>query len=321
MACPICLFHGAVVEQLRFSDGVRVTCVQCSAFDMTRTAINKSKTINDSDRWRVSAWIRDSSLETVDGEHIDAASVCAVPSLSHRAARMLRQLYRDYPAGSRFFLGQLGEWRPYEQDATGGVIAPGRLIASPLVAAGWNHDVDELIFMLEEVLWKELGFLTFEERSKLFQISPKGLMHLEGRSDPASTTGFCAMWFSPDVFPLWTDVIEPAIRSAGYDPLRMDKAEFNDKIDDEIMASIRSAKFVVSDFSGHRGGVYYEAGFAHGLGLPVIFMCRESDLNELHFDIRQYNCIDWSPDKLEVAQDRLKNRILATLGQGPLKIQ
>ncbi len=144
-------------------------------------------------------------------------------------------------------------------------------------------------------------------------------MHLEGRLDTASTTGFCAMWFSPDVLTLWTDVIEPAIRSAGYEPLRIDNKEHNGKIDDEIMASIRASRFVVSDFTGSRGGVYYEAGFAHGLGLPVIFMCREGD--ELHFDVRQYNCIFWSSDKLDEARERLKNRILATLGQGPLRSQ
>ena len=62
-----------------------------------------------------------------------------------------------------------------------------------------------------------------------------------------------------------------------------------------------------------------EAGFAHGLGLPVIFMCREGD--ELHFDIRQYNCIFWKLEDLVDAGERLKNRLLATLGQGPKLIQ
>ena len=127
------------------------------------------------------------------------------------------------------------------------------------------------------------------------------------------------MWFSEEVTPLWTQVIEPAIRSSGYEPMRIDSKQHNGKIDDEIMASIRSARFVVADFTGNRGGVYYEAGFAHGLGLPVIFMCRQDD--ELHFDVRQYNCIFWKPDALLEAQERVKNRILATLGQGPLKPQ
>ena len=82
----------------------------------------------------------------------------------------------------------------------------------------------------------------------------------------------------------------------------------------------QSSRFLVADFTDHRGGVYYEAGSAHGLGLPVIFMCRNDHLEKLHFDIRQYDCIVWTVDALEGAQTSLKNRILATLGQGSLKI-
>jgi nucleoside 2-deoxyribosyltransferase len=98
--------------------------------------------------------------------------------------------------------------------------------------------------------------------------------------------------------------------------MRVDKKEHANKIDDEIIAEIRRSAFLVADFTGHRGGVYFEAGFAMGLGLPVIWMCRRDDVKNLHFDIRQYNCIDWSdPEELAV---RLQQRIEATLGCGPL---
>ena len=173
-------------------------------------------------------------------------------------------------------------------------------------------------FMVTHVLCDELKLLV-SQNDHDYKVSPKGLLYLEGRRESISSTGFCAMWFSDEVLPLWTEVIAPAITSAGYEALRIDSKQHNGKIDDEIMASIRASKFVVSDFTGNRGGVYYEAGFAHGLGLPVIFMCRTGD--ELHFDIRQYNCIFWTPDKLQEAQSQLKNRILATLGQGPKLVQ
>ena len=101
-------------------------------------------------------------------------------------------------------------------------------------------------------------------------------------------------------------------------PGRRHIKQHNGKIDDEIVASIRSSKFVVADYTGSRGGVYYEAGLAHGLGLPVIFTCRQEDMTNLHFDIRQYNTIDWMREDLESARTRLKNRILATLGQGSI---
>lgn len=172
--------------------------------------------------------------------------------------------------------------------------------------------------MLTELLCNELGYLQVDDDNE-YQISPKGLIHLEGAINADSTIGFCAMWFNEEVKPLWDQVIAPAIQAAGYEPLRIDSKQHNGKIDDEIMASIRGAKFVVADFTGNRGGVYYEAGFAHGLDLPVIFMCREGD--DLHFDIRQYNCIFWKLDNLDDARERLKNRILATLGKSPLQIQ
>ena len=65
-----------------------------------------------------------------------------------------------------------------------------------------------------------------------------------------------------------------------------------------------------------RGGVYFEAGFALGLGLQVIWVCRQDQVELMHFDTRQYNHIAWSdPDDL---YKRLKNRIVALLGVGPL---
>ncbi|HZU50969.1 MAG TPA: hypothetical protein VE968_03750 [Sphingomicrobium sp.] len=115
--------------------------------------------------------------------------------------------------------------------------------------------------------------------------------------------------------------IEPAIREAGYEPLRIDRKEHLNKIDDEIIAEIRRSRFLVADFThgdtGARGGVYYEAGFAHGLNIPVIFTCRADAIDKVHFDTRQYNHITWAtPDELK---ERLAKRITATLGDGSLK--
>jgi nucleoside 2-deoxyribosyltransferase len=81
------------------------------------------------------------------------------------------------------------------------------------------------------------------------------------------------------------------------------------------LSEIRRSRFVVADFTGHRGGVYFEAGFAMGLGLPVFWTCRKDGLAGLHFDVRQYNCIDWD-DPADLAT-RLRFRIEAVIGKGP----
>jgi nucleoside 2-deoxyribosyltransferase len=114
---------------------------------------------------------------------------------------------------------------------------------------------------------------------------------------------------------LYVEGLSKAIDGAGYDPARVDRIHNDAKIDDQIIAEIRRSAFVVADFTGHRGGVYYEAGFAHGLGKRVIFTCRKDALKDLHFDVRQYATIVWETPADVIAP--LRNRILALFGAGP----
>lgn len=139
-------------------------------------------------------------------------------------------------------------------------------------------------------------------------------------TNPDSSQCFVAMWFDPRMNEAFENGIRPAIEEdRGYSALRIDRQEFVGKIDDEIIAEIRRSRFLVADATngddGARGGVYYEAGFAHGLGLPVIFTCRNDMIDKVHFDTRQFNHIVWeSPDDL---RKQLANRIGSVLGDGP----
>lgn len=79
----------------------------------------------------------------------------------------------------------------------------------------------------------------------------------------------------------------------------------------------------MADLTGYRGGVYWEAGFAYGLGLPVIYTCHKSwlkpeynDNNEItregvHFDVEHRNMILW--DNVEELKIKLENRIAAVI--------
>ena len=119
---------------------------------------------------------------------------------------------------------------------------------------------------------------------------------------------------------VYDDGIKLGIEAAGYKPLRIKDKEHVDKIDDHIIAEIRRSRFVVADFTHEedvRGGVYYEAGFAHGLRKLVIFTCREDKIDDIQFDTRQYNHILWNEDKLDKFKDSLRTRIASVLGDGP----
>lgn len=147
-------------------------------------------------------------------------------------------------------------------------------------------------------------------------VTPDGWQASQAVPNVESTKAFVAMWFHPKMQPAYDDGIKLAIENAGYEPIRVDRQQFLTKIDDRIIAEIREARFVVSDFSGNRGGVYYEAGYAAGRDIPVIYTCRASRIGKVHFDTRQYNHITWT-DPADL-REQLKNRILATIGRGPL---
>jgi hypothetical protein len=125
-------------------------------------------------------------------------------------------------------------------------------------------------------------------------------------------TCFIAMWFDPAMNEAYDVGIVPAVESdCGFKALRIDRKHHNNQITDEIMAGIRSAEFMVADFTGDRGGVYYEAGFARGLGRPVIYCCKETEMGKVHFDTRVISHVTWS-DPAELRK-KLADRIRATI--------
>ena len=134
-----------------------------------------------------------------------------------------------------------------------------------------------------------------------------------------SEQAFIAMWFDKEMDDAFKQGLKAGVEQAGYTAHRIDMKPHNNKIDDEIIAEIRRSRFLVADFThgtdGPRGGVYYEAGFAHVLGIPVIFTCHEDKLDEVHFDTRQYNHIVWKTHK--DLREQLTHRICATIGDGP----
>jgi nucleoside 2-deoxyribosyltransferase len=128
---------------------------------------------------------------------------------------------------------------------------------------------------------------------------------------PDSNKAFVAMWFAREVDDAWRSGIKPALIETGYDGIRIDLEEHNEKICDQILAEIRKSVLVVADFTGQRQGVYFEAGFAMGLGTPVIRTCRQDHIDDLHFDTRQYSHVVWAdPEELKT---KLIHRIEATV--------
>ncbi|MDH7602572.1 MAG: hypothetical protein QHI38_10555 [Armatimonadota bacterium] len=151
--------------------------------------------------------------------------------------------------------------------------------------------------------------------SSTIAVTGPGYRHAAGlvteQERERSRRAFVAMWFAEEMNEAWEKGIKPAILECGFEPVRIDEQEFNSDIVDEIIAEIRRSKFIVADFTGQRNGVYYEAGFARGLGIPVISTVKTEQIDSLHFDTQHNSHVLWAdPNELH---RKLLNRIRATI--------
>lgn len=143
---------------------------------------------------------------------------------------------------------------------------------------------------------------------------------LERQTSSPEHPVFVAMWYgdestSREMDALYEKAIEPALRDAGYHVTRADIEPHNDFIMNQVLGDIRVAPFVVADFTGNRHGVYFEAGFARGLGIPVIHTCKKSAFENAHFDTKQLLHLLW--DEPGELREKLLQHIRGSIGEGP----
>ena len=207
--------------------------------------------------------------------------------------------------------------------AAGGAVNPQSEVARQQACAWAETTSDQELYALNRQM-VQLGY--FSEANGRYAVAADGFRRMDElrQSAPPTDQVFMAMWFNNATDEAYEDGIAKGIRDAGYRPMRIDRKEHANRIDDEIIAEIRRSRFLIADFTCEvldsddgpvgvaRGGVYYEAGFAQGLGTPVIWTVGEDQIELIHFDTRQYNHITWAtPPEL---REKLYHRIGAMFG-------
>lgn len=129
---------------------------------------------------------------------------------------------------------------------------------------------------------------------------------------------FMAMKFGdPILDEIFKENFKPNVKKAGFDLIKLDEYPKAGLIDDRMRVEIQKADFVVADLSHDNHGAYWEAGYAEGMGKPVIYTCEKNKFNETktHFDTNHHLTIVWDAEKPEEAGEALKSTIRATLPQ------
>jgi hypothetical protein len=138
------------------------------------------------------------------------------------------------------------------------------------------------------------------------------------KSQPESRLAFMAMEFNQsDVDWMYANSFKPAVAATGFGLRTILDGQRAGIIDDQLRVEIRRSRFLISDLSHGNQGAYWEAGFAEGLGKPVIYTCETAVFNNKdtkpHFDANHCLTVIWDRSKPQEAAEKLKATIRATL--------
>jgi hypothetical protein len=278
--CPICRRNFENCEQLDGGDAYRVVCKACGQFDISATM-----------------------LGSLSSEHVEL-----LPYLSAHT----RQKWEF--EGRRVRLGP--HWHEYAETHRHTSVHQRfqkllRTIERRTRQLGEPANVDSSDYPLVDVLDQQAlhYFIKYgTDEGYLSGLPPKlcltfkGWDYLDPGSSGAGIPGrvFVAMRFTAALDDAYEKGIKKAIeQDCGMSAIRIDRVPHGEKICDKILAEIRRCQFVVADVTDQRQNVYFEAGFAMGIGRQVIWTCREDEVSKLQFDTRQYPHILWdTPEKL-----------------------
>lgn len=116
---------------------------------------------------------------------------------------------------------------------------------------------------------------------------------------------------------LLRDHTRPALKDVlGFDLIDMRDGARAGVIDNVMREKIRDAAFVIADLTDDNAGAYWEAGFAEGLGKPVLYICERSKFERgalqgggTHFDTNHLTTVLWEAG----AEARFVEEFIATL--------
>jgi hypothetical protein len=100
---------------------------------------------------------------------------------------------------------------------------------------------------------------------------------------------FVVMPFAPELEDVYHLGIRESVQEVGGACERADEIQYTGGILEKIYDSIRSADAVIAEISTPNPNVYYEVGFAHALGKPVVLLTKSIDSTP--FDLRGYRHI------------------------------
>ncbi|MGB2863744.1 MAG: hypothetical protein WBC05_10505 [Sedimentisphaerales bacterium] len=108
--------------------------------------------------------------------------------------------------------------------------------------------------------------------------------------DGGQSKAFVVMQFTSDFNELYDEVIKPTVESFGIECMRADDFHTSGLILIDIAQSILESQLIIADITPDNPNVFYEVGFAHGMGKPLILLSEKSR-EKLPFDVSGFRTL------------------------------
>ena len=311
--CPICRpnYSGtALVEGL--GDALRFNCNVCGVFVASNTVLKSvlgsAENLTIVQRAILSHRIRIESdagrVAEIDTNSIsDIIEGASLPSVSLQAKRLIESIGNQINKTGLEIAMRDGEFvRAGCLNSALGQQLVRDLVGSGEIVAGGNIDyIDEITssniltkgYALSLSGWEEFEFL----KSGKF----------------SGNYAFIAMKFNDEILdPFISTNVKEAVKDAlGFQVVDLRDVSQAGIIDNLMRAQIRDSAFVLVDLSHDNSGAYWEAGYAEGLGKPVIYLCEKNKFEEkqTHFDTNHCTTVVWE----ESNPESFKAELIATV--------
>lgn len=313
--CPVCHLPANKAERLLegdiFYDYSCQLCGNYSILDIQKDAI---RSLLNNDRQKIAAlshWVRIKNEVTSPGERgrkdkivlteelIKSIIKQPPPSPAEQADKFVLWL-----GNSKYPPGEFIRVEPLTYQSIMGAVTP----------SGFGL---VLYYLIDEGILKgdKLGSSCAD-----ITLSLKGWEYYEKlrRSASDSRKAFMAMKYNDaQLDKIVDDIFKPAVKQTGFDLVRLNDDPKAGLLDDRMRVEIQTSRFLIADLSHKNPGAYWEAGYAEGLGKPVIYTCEKTKFEnpdtKPHFDTNHHLTIPWDSNNLQDAANQLKATIRATL--------
>lgn len=294
--CPVCKSQDAEEKRVDLNK-INYQCIKCGIFQLDNDVNNNIKNSVEPYQ-KISSWISEQNkiyheyMPYIDLEKLDSISNQRDKTIREKFDRMIIVL------SGLEKLNIQSKWIKFEN-----------------LNECYIENQNELSSLIQKARDMNLIKINASTSNLLERFTFEGKEYLESLNTPNQNSNkiFMAFWFDHDIQKIFDNIVKPAIDEAGFLAERVSSSTTNleNKISDEIIGMIKSSRALIADCTGNRTAVYYEAGYAMGMKIPVIWTCREDQVGDVCFDVSQHPFILWnSPEDLA---DKIVKRLNAIL--------